>query len=389
MALYLINGKMILEHGILGEHILVIQDGKIADILYEDEIDDLSLKDHEVIDLQGGYISPGWIDIHCHGAVGSDVMDGDLEGILKIARFKASKGVTGFIPTGITNPYIEIERAVDVVNEAAKINEDGAQILGFHMEGPFINPEKKGAHQAEMIVAPDIEWTQKLQKEVPGQLIVTVAPEVDGAIEYIQKISQEGAKIALGHSNGTYEDVKAAYEAGATHGVHTFNGMRGLHHREPGVVGGIMDLPLVAEVIMDGIHLHPVVVRILSKLKLPDEMVLITDAMRAAGLDDGEYDLGGLNVFKKGKEARLADGTLAGSTLTMQEAVQNAINLAGLSIVDVIKMASTNPAHLLGHGETKGSISQGKDADLTLLTPDLIVRETIIGGRVVYIRGEE
>ncbi len=383
MALYLVNGKIVLEDGILDEHIMVIENGKIKQIVPEEEINDQLFTDHDLIDLQGGYISPGWIDIHCHGAVGSDVMDGDVEGILKIANFKASNGVTGFIPTGITNPYPKIEQAVVVVKEAAKHNKKGARILGFHMEGPFINPEKKGAHQADMIKSPDIEWTKKILAEVLGKLIVTVAPEMEGAIEYIQEMSREGVLVAVGHSNAKYEKVKAAYEVGATHGAHIFNGMSPLHHRRPGVVGAIINLPMVAEVIMDGIHLHPVIVEMLSKLKLPDDIVFVTDSMRAAGLEDGEYELGGLNVFKRGKEARLADGTLAGSTLTLQEAVKNGVDLVGLSIVDVIKMVSTNPARLLGL-ENKGSIFVGKDADLTLLTPDLMVRETIIGGEVVF-----
>lgn len=387
MTMYLINGKMVLEHGILADHLMVIREGTIAEILPAGEIHDSVFQENEVIDLAGGYICPGWIDLHCHGAVGVDVMDADVEGLRRIAKFKASQGVTGYVPTGITNPFREIERAVKAV---AKVADDrvGAQVFGFHMEGPFINTAKKGAHQAEMIVPCDREWTYQLMEQVPGRLIVTVAPEMEGALEFIRKMCSEGVLVAIGHSDATYEQVKAAYEAGATHGVHTFNGMRELHHREPGVVGALMDLPLTAEVILDGIHVHPVVARILSRLKLPDQMVLVTDAMRAAGLEDGEYDLGGLTVYKKGKEARLADGTLAGSTLTLQEAVQNAINLVGLSIVDVMRLVATNPAKLLGLAG-KGSIVLGKDADLTLLTPDFQVRETIVGGRVVYRRAQE
>jgi N-acetylglucosamine-6-phosphate deacetylase len=356
--------------------------GKIAEILYEEEVNEETMQGHEVIDLQGGYLCPGFIDIHCHGAVGADVMDADVEGTLKIARFKATQGVTGWVPTGITNPFPAIERAVRALAEADQQNTEGAKILGFHMEGPFINPQRKGAHQEEMIVPTDAVWTQRLMELVPGRLIVTVAPEMPGALDYIRIIRSLGGLIAIGHSNATYAEAKAAYEAGATHGVHTFNGMRELHHREPGIIGAIMDLPLVAEVIMDGIHLHPVMVRILSKLKLPQQIVLVTDAMRAAGLTDGEYDLGGLKVQKKGKEARLADGTLAGSTLTMQEAVQNAITLVGLSIVDVMNMASLNPAKVLGIADRKGSIEAGKDADIIWLTSNLQVRGTWIAGQM-------
>ena len=379
MATYLINGKIILEKGIMSDHILKIEGGKIADIFYgslEKEESD------QIIDLKGGYISPGWIDIHCHGAVGYDTMDADGEGIKKISQFKASQGVTGFIPTGITAPFDQIEGAVDLL-EKIKGEVAGASILGFHMEGPFINPEKKGAHQEKLIVPADKEMTRRLAEKITGKLIVTTAPEMDGAIEYIEEMSKEGVLVAIGHSNGNYQDVISAQQAGATHAVHTFNGMKGLHHREPGVVGAIMDSPLVSEVIADGIHLHPAVIRILSKLKLPEKMVLVTDAMRAAGLEDGEYDLGGLNVIKRGQEARLEDGTLAGSTLTLQRAVQNAVNLVGLTIVDAVAMAATNPAKLLGLSD-KGLIGVGKDADLTLLTPQLEVRETIIGGEIVY-----
>lgn len=384
MATYLINGKLVLEHGILGEHLLILEDERIAEILPQDELHNLPIEGNEVIDLEGGYLCPGFIDIHCHGAVGADVMDADVAGTLKIARFKASQGVTGWVPTGITNPFPAIEEAVTALTGAARQNLDGARILGFHMEGPFINPKRKGAHQEEMIVDADLAWTRSLMENVPGRLIVTVAPEMPGALEFIRAIRKEGALIGIGHSNATYHEAEAAYQAGATHGVHTFNGMRELHHREPGIIGAIMDLPLAAEVILDGIHLHPAIVRILSKLKLPNGIILVTDAIRAAGLADGEYDLGGLRVQKKGKEARLADGTLAGSTLTMQEAVQNAVKLVGLSIVNVMKMASLNPARVMGIADRKGSIDTGKDADLTWLTPDLQVRGTWIAGRMVH-----
>lgn len=383
MALFIVNGKMVLEDGILAGHSLVVWDGKIQEILLEEELKDRYLDDHQVIDLQGGYLSPGWLDIHCHGARGIDVMDGDPIGIQAIAKFKASQGVTGFVPTGITSPFLEIEQAIEAVEESSLSNQEGAQILGFHLEGPFINPAKKGAHQAELIVLPDIDWTLEMQKKVSGRLIVTIAPETDGALDFIRRATETGILVAIGHTNGTYEDVLAAYEAGATYGVHTFNAMRGLHHREPGVVGGILDLPLVAEVIADGIHLHPVVMRLMSKLKLPHGLVLVTDAMRAAGLGDGEYTLGGLKVFKEGQAARLADGTLAGSVLTMQQSVQNAVRLVGLSLVDVIRMAATNPARLLGIDGNKGSIAIGKDADLVILSPNLEVKETIIAGRLV------
>lgn len=383
MALtYLINGKIILENEVLEGFQLQIEDGKIAAILKaDDEIDQTGA---EVIDLNGGYISPGWIDIHSHGAVGADFTDGDIQGTQAIVRFAATQGVTGIIPTGITNPFSEIEKAVWAVAETAKTNTDGAQILGFHMEGPFICEKRKGAHRAELLVPADATWTRKIRSIIPGQLIVAVAPEVPGNLEYIREMAAEGVKIALGHTDATYAEIQAAVEAGATHGVHTFNAMRELHHREPGVVGAIMDLPLVAEAIVDGIHIHPAVVRILSKLKLPDKFVLITDAIRATGLSDGEYDLGGQQVVKRGKEARLADGTLAGSTLTMQEAVQNAVSLVGLSITDAVRAAATNPAKLLGLDTRKGSIAVGKDADLTLLSPELTVMATIIDGRVVY-----
>lgn len=382
--LYLTNGKIVLPDQIIEDHVVQIAEGKIAAIMEQTAFLQLCTEQAEVLDLAGGYICPGWIDIHCHGAMGYDIMDGDPEGVLRMSRFKATHGEIGFIPTGITNPFSVMEKAIQSVADAAQRNSDGAQILGFHMEGPFINVEKKGAHREECIIPADAEWTRKVRQMVPGRLIVAIAPEVPGNLEYIRAMAEEGVLIATAHTNATYEEIKAAYEAGATHCIHTFNAMRELHHREPGVVGAIMDLPIIGEVILDGIHVHPVVVRILSRLKLPDKLVLVTDSLRAAGLEDGDYDLGGLKVIKRGNELRLVDGTLAGSTMTLDDAVRNAVNLVGLKLTDAVRMASTTPANLLGLGERKGSITVGKDADLALLTPDLIVRETIIGGRIVY-----
>lgn len=388
MDLLLINGKIVMEEGILSEHVLLIRNKKIEAILPANEIDQETLSNNQNIDLQGGYICPGWIDLHIHGAVGADVMDGTAESILKIARFKATQGVTGFIPTGITNHYAAIEQAALAVKEAVEANDEGAKILGFHLEGPFISPVQKGIHRVELIQAVDIDWTLKIKELIPGKLLVTVAPETEGGMAYIREITSNGAIVGIGHSNGTYAEIKAAYEAGASYGVHLFNGMLGMHHREPGVVGAILDLPLFTELILDGIHVHPVMAKMVTKLKLPDQLILVTDAMRAAGLEDGEYSIGGMQVKKTGKAVRSADGTLAGSTLTMQAAVQNAANLIGLTIVEIVKMVATNPAVLLGIIDRKGTITVGKDADLTLLTPDLHVRETIISGKVVYERLE-
>jgi N-acetylglucosamine-6-phosphate deacetylase len=272
--------------------------------------------------------------------------------------------------------------------EAAKKGTAGAEILGIHMEGPYINPEKKGAQKEDDIKKISIEGFLEFN-QASGNLIrlVTIAPEIPGAIDLIKYLYKQGIIASVGHSNATYVQTQAGIQAGLSHVTHTFNAMRGLHHREPGVVGAALTSPeLTVEVIADGIHIHPIVLKILTKIKEGEEIVLITDAMRAAGLKDGTYDLGGQEVIVAKGQARLKDGTLAGSVLTMDKAVKNMVNKVGIQLPKAIQMASFNPAKSIGIDDKKGSLEPDKDADIVILNKNLETELTIVAGKIVYRR---
>jgi len=256
------------------------------------------------------------------------------------------------------------------------------------MEGPYINPEKKGAQKEIDIREPSIEEFSEFNK-ASGNLIrlITIAPEMPGAIELIKYLHKQGIIASVGHANATYVQTQAGIQAGLSHVTHTFNAMRGLHHREPGVIGAALTSPeLTVEIIADGIHIHPIVLKILTKIKEGEKIVLMTDAMRAAGLKEGTYDLGGQEVIVAKGQARLKDGTLAGSVLTMDKAVKNMVNKVGIQLSKAIQMASFNPAKSIGVDDKKGSLEPGKDADIVILNKNLEAELTMVAGKIVYRR---
>jgi len=384
----IINGTIITPFHLVSGKTIIVEKGRIREIVNKEELSTATLTGAEVIEGKDKYIVPGYIDIHVHGGGGSDVMDGDYEAINQIAITHSHFGTTSFLPTTMTMSKDKIIRSLRSICEAVKKGTAGAEILGIHMEGPYINPEKKGAQKEEDIKKISIEEFLEFN-QASGNLIrlVTIAPEMPGAIGLIKYLYKQGIIASAGHTNATYVQTQAGIKVGLSHVTHTFNAMRGLHHREPGVVGAALASPeLTVEVIADGIHLHPVVMKILIQAKESEKVVLITDAMRATGLKEGTYDLGGQEVTVNKGQARLKDGTLAGSVLTMDKAVQNMVNKVGIQLPKAIQMASFNPAKSIGIDDKKGSLELGKDADIVILNKNLETELTIVAGKVVYRR---
>jgi len=330
---------------------------------------------------------PAFVDTHMHGCCGYDTnrvrSEDDLKSMAKnLLRF----GVGAFVPTTVTAPHEELLRVAEVVGGVAGSDTGGAEVLGLHLEGPYINPEKRGAQNPEFIRRPSIGELEEYYKASHGKLlIIDVAPEVEGALELIAHARRLGIHVGMGHTNATYEEAVRGIEAGCDRAVHIFNGMRGFHHREPGVVLAALENPHVyVEVITDFIHLHPATVRLVIGYARWTRTVLITDAISATALPDGAYELGGLKVIVKNGIARLEDGTLAGSTLTMDRAVRNVHSL-GIELSRVLAMASYVPARSIG-AERYGCLVPGCYANIAVLDSELNVVATIIRGDVRYRR---
>ncbi|GLH65118.1 N-acetylglucosamine-6-phosphate deacetylase [Parageobacillus sp. G301] len=343
----------------------------------------------EVIELDPSFsIVPGFIDVHIHGASGADVMDATDESLRTMAKTLPKEGTTSFLATTMTAPIADIERALqNVAQYIYRSNPPGeAEVLGIHLEGPFISPKRSGAQHPKNIIEPNIELFQKWQNIANGHIrLVTLAPEEKNGLALAAYLKETGVVASIGHSDAVYEQVTAAIQSGVTHATHLFNGMRGIHHREPGVAGAVlMHDEVVCELIVDGIHVAPEMVRFAYKMKGSDGLILITDAMRAKCLGAGIYELGGQDVIVQGEKATLRDGTLAGSILKLGDAVKNAMSFTGCTLEDIISMASWNPAKQLGVSDKKGSIRAGKDADLVVLDEQHHVVMTICRGKLAY-----
>jgi len=339
----------------------------------------------EVIDAGGAIVAPGYIDVHVHGSAGHDTMDGTREAIEGMARFFAAHGVTSFCPTTLTQPAADIMASVRAVHECMENPiEGGAQPLGVHLEGPCIDAKKKGAQPEQHITtAAAIDYQQLFS--LGNIKLITLAPEIEENKALIAFARSQGAAVVVGHSSATYEDLEEAVQHGLNHATHTFNQMEGLHHRKPGTVGGVLLLDeIFAEFIADGIHLHPAIVDMVVRLKGPERAVAITDAISGAGMPDGDYELGGQAIVVKEGAVRLPDGTLAGSALTLDQAVRNIAEFTIAPLPEAIQMATLTPARSIGVANRKGSLEPGKDADIVLLDDDLNVLKTMVGGEVVY-----
>lgn len=333
------------------------------------------------IDARGAYVSPGFLNVHIHGCVGADTMDDDPEAIRKMQLFQARTGVTAFLPTTMTYDFPTLGRTFRHVREAMA-REEGARVLGCHMEGPFISPAKKGAQAEKNIAKADFAKIAPYQDIVK---IITVAPEElpDGG-QFIADCHAHGIVVSLGHTAADYATARQAIEEyGAKHITHLFNAMTGLHQRHPGVVGAALDTDANCELIVDNVHIHPAVQRIVYRLK-KDHLILITDSLRACGLGDGPSELGGQKVFVKGTLATLEDGTIAGSVLCMNDGLRIFRENTGAPIEEVVTAVTKTPARELGLYGELGSLSAGKNADITIFDDALKIKRTIVAGRDAY-----
>jgi len=339
----------------------------------------------------GGWVLPGFVDVHVHGGASHDFMDADknLDGIAAIARFHARHGTTGLLATSLTASREELTAMIDRASRYMAGDMPYAQVLGVHLEGPFVSLKWKGAQNPDYIGPPQLEWLEDWVARYPSVLkLQTLAPELPGALDYIERLASYGIVPAAGHTDATYEQIVAAADRGLRHAVHTFNAMTPLHHRNPGTVGAVLsDDRISAEVIADGHHVHHAAIKVLARAKGDDKVILVTDAMAAAGMPDGEgYELGGLPVVMTCGVARLKDGgNLAGSTLTMIGAFRHMVREVGIDIPAASAMASANPARQLGLGGVTGSLEAGKRADVLLLDGELELRSVWARGQLQEI----
>ena len=369
------------------------------------------------IDGDGMYVIPGLIDVHTHGNSGCDFSDGDVEGLIRMGRYSACHGITSFAPTSMTLPYERLEAAFRTAAEYAQNRpRDGARLAGIHMEGPFFSEKKKGAQNEEYLKRPDSRAFLRLQAGCGGLIrIVDVAPELDGAVEFIRDVvnqsmgagtsarnfdvtpggcqaSESGAvwkgrqdsapvcRVSVAHTDASYEEGARAFDAGATHLTHLFNAMPPVHHRNPGVIGAASERESVAaELICDGIHVHPSAVRMAFKL-FPGRICLISDSLRCCGMPDGVYELGGQKVFLKDGQARLADGTLAGAARNLYEDMVNAIRF-GIPVIDAVMAATLTPAREVGMDHEAGSLAAGKRADFLVCDEAWNLKQVYLDGR--------
>jgi len=374
-------GNIVLPDRVLEGGIVIVEEEKIAGVFSMDQWPQVEgMVRH---DYSGCFITPGLIDLHLHGAMGKDVIDGSVEGLKEIASHQARCGVTGFVATTLAAPLPSVLNAVESIR-AAMTGPLPAEILGIYLEGPFLSRSKKGAQNPAFIrpVAPDD--FAAIQKMGHGfKTIITIAPEVGDNLRFIRLFRNEGMVVSIGHSDAAYDLAIESFEQGITHATHLYNAMSGFAPREPGVIGAVLDSDRVmAELIADGIHVHPAALRLAVRQKGVDRICLITDTVNAAGLGDGDYRVGGLGVVVKDGQARLKEGgALAGSVLTLNKSVRNVLQWTGLSVPQVVQMASLNPARVLGLDGEIGSLEAGKLANLAVFDRDFNVVATVGRGR--------
>ena len=362
------SGKVFQEDGSFLEQTLYVNAHRLVDKAeYQD--------DGEIIDAEGLLVLPGLVDIHSHGAAGEDFSDGNPEGLKKILRYERSCGITSYCPTSMTFPKERLRQIFASIKGAQ--TEEGAKVVGINMEGPFLDPAKKGAHVEKWIAAPDVAFVRELNQDADGLVrLVTLAPNMDGAEEFIKEMHEEVC-ISLGHTAADYDCASRAMKLGAHHVTHLYNAMQPFGHRAPGLIGAAMDDPeCMVELICDGYHIHPSAIRAAFRMFGPERVILISDSMRATGMENGTYELGGQEVTVKDRKAVLKDGTLAGSATNLYGCMCKAVEF-GIPLEQAIMAATANPARSIGIFDRVGSIRIGKQADLLLVSENLELKRVI------------
>jgi N-acetylglucosamine-6-phosphate deacetylase len=373
----------------IDQPVVMVEDGVIAEIASRraQEVP----AGAKVVDLGDAALAPGFIDTHIHGAGGHDVMEADADGLSKVERMLGLHGVTSYLPTTITAPVDKTLAALERLADAIEAAADGKQTdsalrarpVGIHLEGPFISHARRGVHPPACLLPPTLATFEKFWLAARGHIkVITIAPELEGAREVIAEATRRGVCVSLGHSDADLKTTQAGVAAGARRATHTFNAMRPLEHREPGILGEVLtDERLSAEIIVDGVHVDPVIVRLFLQAKGDAGAVLVTDGTAATGMPDGRYRLGGLEVeVKEGK--CMADGRLAGSVLTMDRAVRNVMKFGNWDLQRTVRLATLNPASTIGMAGTIGKLAPGAAADMVALNAGGEIRKTIIRGRI-------
>ncbi|HXL03174.1 MAG TPA: N-acetylglucosamine-6-phosphate deacetylase [Bacillota bacterium] len=388
----LINGTLVTPYRVLPNSGLVIEGSKIKNLFSMD-----SFHPHdgtEVFDVKGAYIAPGFIDMHLHGGGGADVMDGTPEAFATIAKAHAKGGTTSIVPSTTTSSLQDLKNALAAFQQALKMKNTGSRLLGMHLEGPYFAPSQKGAQDIRFIKEPHKDEYLSILDSFPGIVRISAAPELPGGLELGRELRRRGVLASIGHTDASYDEVLLAIEAGYSHVTHLYSGMSGVHrvraYRIAGVIeSGLLLDDLTVEIIADGKHLPASLLKLIYKCKGPDRIALCSDSIRAAGMPEGEYILGNpedgqVAVVDEGV-AWLPDRTaFAGSVATANLLVRNMVNLAGVSLLDAVKMATLTPARILKIDDVKGSIDKGKDADIVVFDEDINVRMTIVEGKLVY-----
>ncbi len=377
MSEHRIHGRAFLRGAIQDDTLITLRDGLITEVVQ------VSPRPANAAGTDG-LIVPGFIDLHIHGGDGADFMDGDVDANARILAFHARNGTTALAATTLSGSQHDLKHAVAAITKTKRAAPRGAQICAIHLEGPYINLHRAGAQDRPSIRSADIQEIASLLEEAPPKFrwIITLAPEIAGAQALIEQYRSR-ILFSIGHTSADYSEAVAALGWGATHFTHLFNAMTGMHHREPGVVGAaLVSTDATAELIADGIHVHPVVLRI-ATMTMPNRIALVTDAIRACGLPEGKYRLYDSEVTVVEGAARLNTGTLAGSVLTMARAVQNMVELAGLPVHTVIPLATEVPSRILGVSDRKGKLDAGYDGDVVVLSPKFAVERVFVAGEPI------
>ena len=383
MLTALLNARVLTPDEDLAGATVVVRDGRIEAV----GVGLTPPTGAQTFDLAGLTLAPGFIDIHVHGGGGFSLISEDPEEIRSYARWVVSRGVTGFLVTLVGASLSQMKRWLAAATAAGEGGDaTAARLVGVHLEGPFVNPARRGALPAEGLRPPDVAEFLALAEAAQGRLkIITLAPELPGATDIVAAARQRGVVVSMGHTDATYEQALEAIEWGVQQATHCFNGMRPFHHRDPGCLGAILSSPrLSAELIADGVHVHPGTMALLLAAKDPQGTILVTDGITAAGLADGVYSLAGEAIQVQSGVASLPNGTLAGSVATMDQALRNIVQLGLAPLGEAVRMASTNPAAALGLGQRLGRIAPGFAADLVALDERLEVAMTFVGGQPVH-----